>query len=508
MKCIAGVVCYVLLALVLSACMQTDGAVSGKPITAVHSEIAHIQQQLSMPAVRMEPGYYVDSAPLKKSTDTWLSKQVSMQAKQMPFAQLLGQLLRHQSLVVRYQEGVDQTRLLSLQYTGTLQGALDRLAAQSHYAYAIEDGVLEWVLLQTKTFNIAFMPGTSDYLIGQTASADRMAQGSVNSNANMVTTQGHLYDAQYSNLQASLSVWKDLKAVLDQIKSTQGKVMVSEATTTVTVQDYPDHVAAMGRYIKALNQRLAQQVNVKIKVLNIELNDEYNYGINWDMVQHIAGSKIHLLGALANATNLAATSVASTAASSGLTTLSIGSTPDAVINALSEQGKISVVTEPEVTTMNNQIAEVRITRDTGYLQSVSSTTVANEGTTTSLTPGVVTDGFSLYLLPKVHQRDVYLQISSTLSMLTQLVQVSNAATGGSNSNVQAIQVPTLSEKHFNQRTRIPSGQTLVITGFKQAYHQIKQSAPFGVSPLGGIGAEHKNIQTLVLMTPTIIENAD
>ena len=128
--------------------------------------------------------------------------------------------------------------------------------------------------------------------------------------------------------------------------------------------------------------------------------------------------------------------------------------------------KVSVVTEPEVTTMNNQIAEVRITRDTGHLQSVSTTSIDNQGSTTALTPGVVTDGFSLFLLPKIRHHEVYLQGGSTLSTLMQLVQVSNQVSGTTNANIQAIQVPTLSRKPFQSGAPgCDRVRTLIIAGY-------------------------------------------
>ena len=144
---------------------------------------------------------------------------------------------------------------------------VDRLAAQCNHAYTTTSHDLRWAQFQTKTFNIAFMPGTAEYLIGQTANKDGSADSS-NNNTNLVTTK-HLYDAQHSNLQANLSVWQDLRKALVQMKSQAGQVMVWEANTSVTVRDYPDRVATMARFITELNRTLSQQVNVKVHVIDV-----------------------------------------------------------------------------------------------------------------------------------------------------------------------------------------------------------------------------------------------
>ena len=57
----------------------------------------------------------------------------------------------------------------------------------------------------------------------------------------------------------------------------------------------------------------------------------------------------------------------------------------------------SSVTRPEVLTLNNQVAEITLTTQQAYLakSSVTVTGGTDSTTTTELTPGVVTSGFTL-----------------------------------------------------------------------------------------------------------------
>src|SRR5205085_12388697 len=68
------------------------------------------------------------------------------------------------------------------------------------------------------------------------------------------------------------------------------RVMVSEATTSVTVRDRPANVNLIARFIANLNKNLSKQVLVKIEVLTVTLESDFNFGINWDVVQRAFGN--------------------------------------------------------------------------------------------------------------------------------------------------------------------------------------------------------------------------
>ncbi len=322
-------------------------------------------------------------------------------------------------------------------------------------------------------------------------------------------------DQQYSNLQGHLSVWRDLRNTLHQLKSKDGRVIISESTTTVTASDHPANIRAMSKYIASLNKNLSQQVAIRIQVLDIELSKDFNLGINWNLVAkmvHHSIPDLALSGNLSTATNLVANNIIDRGGNSGLAGFRVGDEggSNALVNALSQQGKLRVVTKPEVVTMNNQIASIRITQDTGYIESVNQSYAENY-VTTSITPGTVTDGFTLYLLPKIQGNKVYMQISSTISNLVKLDKQSTIPTGvtansTSNNQYNAIEVPTIAEKVFNQRSVVRSGSTLIIAGYKRLRDQTSNAKLFGIDGLGSKGAKTKNVETLVLITPTILRS--
>ncbi len=502
-----------IISILLSACTNTPFKKSDRRISATQQQLAHAQSNYATPpqAVVMHQGYYVSTRPYSiQNEPKWMQKKLSLQAHNLPLGILITRILESSNFSASYDETVNPQRLISIDYTGDVAGALARIAVISNTHYAIANHDVAWSSLVTRTFNISFMPGASNYMVGQSQMHNKdhnqQQDGQVN----------HLDDMQYSNLSGQLSIWHDLKETLDQLKSTDGKVVVSESTTSVTVKDHPDNVSQMAHYIARLNKALSQEVGIRVEVIEVALNDDYNFGIDWNVIKNVLNTKVSLTGNLSTATNLIATNLTNRSNNTGLAGFRIGNSGSDnshfLLNALEEEGKVRVVTKPQVVTMNNQIASIRITQDTGYIRSISSSQF-NQYQTTTITPGTITDGFTLYVLPKIQDDKVYMQISSRIANLMSLQKVSNEpanvehGTVASNSQFSAIEVPTIASKEFNQRSVVQSGSTLIIAGYKRLRDHTLDAKMFGVSSLGGQGSQSKNVETLMLITPVILKSA-
>lgn len=59
---------------------------------------------------------------------------------------------------------------------------------------------------------------------------------------------------------------------------------VSQATTSVTVRDRPTNVNLVGQYVRNLNKNLSKQVLVKVQILEVDLENDYNMGIDWQLI--------------------------------------------------------------------------------------------------------------------------------------------------------------------------------------------------------------------------------
>lgn len=501
--------------LLLSGCPTSMYQATSNNIASLQNQIAVAKKQNAVtPDVVNNSGIYVNPTPVPFTTaPSWINTPITVHGAVLPFDFYGNRISDATGATISYATGVPRTMPISMNYSGTVKGVLDRLASKTGYAYTIQGNNILWSNMITRTFDVSFMPGSSQYSIGSQNQNSSMS----NNNGGAVYFGDDTSGNQYSSMGGNLSVWNDLTNTLNSLKSKNGKVVVSQATTTVTVYDHPQNVAMMANYINYLNRDLSHQVALQVKVLEIDLNQNFNYGINWQLVYNYMGAQFGIGGNFSSLVNPGGTAgTQSAAVPTGFTFADTGHRFDGtqiLINALKQQGNVSIGTENRVVTMNNQVAQIGVNTLTGYLESVSTTFTGTVGTpTTALTPGVVKTGFSLYILPKIQGNNVYLQITSDMSDLLNIQQICGAGSCPSTSNTTtaangvisgaAIQVPTITEKTFNQRSLVPSGYTLVIAGFKQLRNEANNDKMFGVPQAQA--ASNSNIETIILITPTIL----
>ena len=475
----------------------------------------------------VKQGLYVDMSPISVSREpTWLRSRIVMSGDQLPFSYYSRAVVGGSPTMIltKYQNGLDPEVLVNINYSGSIKGALDVLASRTGYVYTVHDNTVYWQAFITKTYDIAFMPGSTDYLMGKQggggSSSSSAAAGSGGGGVTQNYSTSDSSDDEFSSMSATLSVWKDVQDSIKQMLSPQGSVTISQSTTSVTVRDKPNHVALIGQYIGNLNKRLSKQVLIKVQILEVKLENDYNLGLNWQLIANAFhnspfivngnyGTPISISQVFSAQTGIGA-NPAPTYPQLG-TQAQNATIPSWTIlfNALSQQGKTSIVTEPRVVCLNNQVSVIRIVESQGYVASVQNTSLAGNGTsgstslntvTSQITPGTVVTGLTLYLLPKILNKNVYMQVNADISA-NQGIQT---FTTGSGSNTSSVQLPNISEKHFNQRSMIRSGDTLIMSGFRQVGNQAKANQFLRSQALGGVGAQQLNTETIILITPILL----
>lgn len=484
------------------------------------------------PSLLVNRGLYVDTTPINlKREPAWLRNHMVLRGDQLPFSYYSRTIASGagSKVLTKFQTGLDPAVGITMNYSGSVRGALDLLAAKTGYVYSIHENTVYWQAFLTRTFDIAFMPGGTDYLMGKPSGGGAGTQPTAGMGTVTNYTTSDDSDAEYSNLKATLSIWKDLDATIKQLLSPEGKVMVSESTTSVTVRDRPSNVALVAQYIKNLNHTLSKQVLVKVQVLDVILENDFTFGINWQIIANAFNKSPFVLNS-SFGTPVSITSFTQQTAFDGLPattattppqfgTLLLPNTPNPIpsytilFNALNQQGKTSVVTEPRVVCLNNQVSVVRIVRSQGYLASVQNTSLASGTTTTTnvgvgtvtsqVTPGTQITGLTLYILPKILKANIYLQVNADLSTAAPF----RTASSGQGANTTTIELPDITEKHFNQRSVIKSGDTLILAGFRQVQNTANANQFLTSQALGGKGSTQTNRETVVLITPIILDGS-
>ena len=383
-----------------------------------------------------------------------------------------------------------------ISYSGKLSGLMDILAARYGLFWEPDgNGGISLFKTKTQSFRLAALPGDSS--MSSTVGSQSNNSGGGSAGGVQAASSSSASAEQLSGIKFDgLSVWKGIEDSLKTMLSADGKVVVTPATGTLTVDDTPPVLEKVSAFIKDQNAALKRQVLLNVRVLTVELNDSDAYGINWDLVyQNIStGASV----ALQSASGLASGN--SSLAFNIVRTNGQWDGTKVMLEALSKQGRVSQVTSASIVTINNQPAPLQVGRQRSYLAS-STTTIGTggSGNTTTLQPGVVSTGFSMSVLPHILDSEkLMLQYSADISSLIGLATVT--------SGQSSIQTPEVDTRNFLQRVMLNNGETLVLTGFEQfGSNGGKQGigSPDNVLLGGSVNASQSKSMIVVLIQPVM-----
>ncbi len=386
-----------------------------------------------------------------------------------------------------------------LNFEGKLKGLLEVYTAGLGLSYRTDETeAITIFYLDTQTFTVMAMPSATESS-NTVKSGTNTSSGVSGANG---TSSGMSGDST-SNSTTSVTIKNDLlrdieKNLRSMLTPNVGRLSMSPSTGNVTITDTPEVLKRVKTFIASENIKITQQVLLNVKILSVSLKDLDDLGLDWNVIYKSMSGKwgINLKNAFSD--------LATNATSGSISILDPNSQFDGttmLIKALSEQGKVSVVTSPSITTLNLQPAPVQVSRQTSYLASRSTTSTTNAGTETSLTPGTVTTGFNMSLLPAIipDTRDLLLQYNINLSSLIQIRKI------GTENN--QIEMPDTDSRIFSQQVKLRSGETLVISGFEQTADNANKSGVGDAEFWGFGGARSRNSTRdiiVVIITPVLL----
>jgi type IVB pilus formation R64 PilN family outer membrane protein len=378
---------------------------------------------------------------------------------------------------------------------GNFKGLLDTVASRFGVYWKYDNGAVQFYHTDSRSFQINAIPGDSAFKATVTSGStstggDSGSSGGSGSGVNANNSQNTAVTSQ-------LSVFSGIEKAVSAMLSSYGKVVSSPATGTLTVVDTPDILERVGAFIESENRTLMRQVVINVTVLSVTLSDEDSYGINWSLLYSTLSKTFGISNTVTSATGAVSLSAGILSTSSSRLAGS-----SMVISALSEQGKVQRKTTASVVTLNNQPVPVQVAKQTSYLKSSQSTVTALVGTSTTLTPGTVTSGFNMSILPHVlNNGTVLLQFSTDISSLRTIRSIT--------SNNSTIEMPELDTRNFLQRVSMKSNETLIISGFEQSEDDLTKQGVGSASNFvlgGGFTATKAKEIIVILVTPSTSGN--
>ncbi|WP_426428071.1 PilN family type IVB pilus formation outer membrane protein [Pseudomonas palmensis] len=383
--------------------------------------------------------------------------------------------------------------------SGLLNQATSRLGLSWHFDPEVQAARITY--FDTRTFDVWTF---GDELEIESTVKSGLLTSTGNGDSGSSTSSGGATGESGSN-QSTKSTYKtslmsDIESNVKSMLSMQppGRLYLSRSTGTLTVSDRPEVLNRISAYLKETNRSITRQVLFNVKVYEVNFSDSDQTAVNWSAVYKSISGKWGF--GLSNTV----AGISSEAISASGSILDTSSSPwagsKAVVQALSEQGRVSEVRSPSVTTLNLQPAPIQIGNVQSYVASSSTTTTASVGSSTALTPATITSGFNMMLLPKLLDKE------NMLLMITLSIS-SKPIFKDFESNDSKVQTTDYDTKNVAPKVRLRSGETLILTGFDENGDDARKSGVGSPSFFGlGGGRTRSTSQSalVVLVTPIVL----
>jgi type IVB pilus formation R64 PilN family outer membrane protein len=353
-----------------------------------------------------------------------------------------------------------KTPTMTVLWDGPLAALLDLGAARYGVDWEYRDGVIQISDERTETFVVHALPTTSSLDSQLTTTAGETVGGSGSSSAGSGTATQGISTTGAATLgasqKASLDVWADIKTTLAVIVGDRGRFAVTPSNGTVTVTASPAVLTQVATFVRQQNAILTRQVFVRVRVYEVEDNDSDDAALSFNATLQNA-ARGYGFSFLSPGT--APTSAVGTFTATVVNTNSKFNGSSVVAQALSATTKTSLITELNLSALNNRPVSQQSVRSTSYIAQTAVTQgQIGSTTTTQIIPGSLTTGFTVSLLPRIISEDrILMDYSVNLSSLVSLV---NQTSGG-----QTIQLPTTDSDQGMQEVELRSGQVLMLNGY-------------------------------------------
>ena len=384
---------------------------------------------------------------------------------------------------------------LTIDFTSLpLESALDALLDAHGYGWQIDGRLIRIRRQITRSFDV-------DYLRLRRTSEAHSESGAFGVSGGGESAGSNEFEIEQENV---IDFWEELTEELAELVGEDGLVVSNRTAGLVTVTASKRVVERIEEYLQRIRYGSMRQVSIDAKIVEVELSDTTNLGIDWTSPELLSIGKYDIgrvgLGLDGAQTFLTATT---------------GNGTTALLEALQEQGNLNVVSQPKLKVLNNQTAQIRVARDEPYyVQTQAFVPAAGDdpaqpaqfeqfsatiGLVVQVTPSVSADGW------------ITLEISPVITRKLSQIGFPETDAGGNVSFSGNVGPPVIDVKQTSAVVRVRSGQTAVIGGLIQETdnEEVSKVPLLGDLPL--VGAAFRDTTTtksrneLVIMITPVAE---
>lgn len=299
--------------------------------------------------------------------------------------------------------------------------------------------------------------------------------------APVMTPEGNLQGAgtiSSITTKTEIKFWQNIeKTIKNMLGKEEGhSVTVNALSGLISVRAFPNELHHVYTYINNMQSSLNRQVILEAKILEVQLNDEFQAGVDWSVLGNPAqvdasGNPIDSSAGMGQAANKVFPDT-DLKTLTGIFAIKVNGNFKTMIQLLEEQGNVQILSSPHISTVNNQKAVIKVGEDEFFVTGVSTTnTIIGSNTLPSqnvvLTPFF--SGITLDVTPEISSDNtVVLHIHPSVSKVTEQIKeigLGSSATGTPNNLTLPLASSTIRES--DNIVRAKNGQVIVIGGLMQ-----------------------------------------
>jgi MSHA biogenesis protein MshL len=439
----------------------------------------------------------------------------------------------------------------------TVFEALDTIREVYGYEYKLQGNriLVEPLSLQTRVYQVNYLmslrKGKTEVRVMSGAISDSSTSSNAGPTAQPVTQNlsgappTTALESSRVSTTSTNDFWVEIGAALKAIVGSEGgrNVVLSPQAGVIVVRALPGELRNVSEFLKTMQVVVERQVMLEAKIIDVELSDSHQTGVNWAAFGQGANSRVAggvlgpggtlapngtISGFTANSPDgtISQTSLLSSNPASPATIAAGIGTPGtlfglafqtsnfaALISFLETQGNLQVLSSPRIATLNNQKAVLKVGTDDFFVTNITTNTTTT-GTTSTQSPTITVapffSGVALDVTPQIDENNqIILHIHPSVSNVIEKTKNINLGTAG------VFQLPLASSTISESDTivRVSNSNIVAIGGLmKETTTRNSSGVPvLGTLPLIGnlFSSKSSSVaksELVILLKPTVIEN--
>lgn len=332
---------------------------------------------------------------------------------------------------------------------------------------------------------------------------------------------------------------------MDKLKCPEGRrFLMNQQSGVVMVRARPSELRDVAEMLKAMQAGVERQVMLEAKLIEVELNDGFQSGVNWAAFDKFGRQRWGMNANTSRTPNYYVPTAADgnldlnngqwvdsnkaaalTGASGLLNSFPIAGalglsfqTKDfaSIIQFLETQGTVYVMSNPRIATLNNQKAVLKVGTDDYYVTRVTAGTTTNSGTNDTTNPPTIEaqpffSGIALDVTPQIDDSgNITLHIRPAVTEVSSKDLVVNL---GSQAGTYIIPFASSKVKETDSIVRVKDGMIVAIGGLMSQEQSAGENKVPGAGDIPLLGHLFKQTnrgmrkrEMVVLIKPTVIHD--